>query len=190
MKGATTPALNGQVGWAVSIHAPNEGSDTSIGGDVGGNGWVSIHAPNEGSDCIQAIRRDGLPGFQSTLPMKGATKRFVRAQAGCEFQSTLPMKGATPSRSGIQDCNRFQSTLPMKGATRCGAVYVESLAFQSTLPMKGATSPATTRAPTETATDAVSIHAPNEGSDSKIWQKNKPARQIWAVHIHCKFINQ
>jgi hypothetical protein len=33
----------------ISIHAPNEGSDTDGGGDSAG--WlISIHAPNEGSD--------------------------------------------------------------------------------------------------------------------------------------------
>jgi len=37
--------------------------------------------------------------------------------------------------------------------------------------------------------DFVSIHAPNAGSDSKIWQKNKSARQIWVFHINSKFEN-
>ncbi len=34
---------------------------------------VSIHAPNEGSDVIAQATPDDVKGFQSTLPMKGAT---------------------------------------------------------------------------------------------------------------------
>ncbi len=52
MKGATLAPRNTEYDPFVSIHAPNEGSDS-------GENWqpatddVSIHAPNEGSDRIQ-----------------------------------------------------------------------------------------------------------------------------------------
>ncbi len=56
----------------VSIHTPNEGSDSII---IRGYGYarVSIHTPNEGSD--QRLGGDVSPIdlFQSTLPMKGVT---------------------------------------------------------------------------------------------------------------------
>ena len=57
----------------VSIHAPNEGSDQI------GTQWVlglevSIHAPNEGSDTMNKHTPAPWKLFQSTLPMKGATR--------------------------------------------------------------------------------------------------------------------
>ena len=38
------------------------------------NDVVSIHAPNEGSDTVEYIKGYNLYKFQSTLPMKGATR--------------------------------------------------------------------------------------------------------------------
>ena len=58
-------------------------------------GIVSIHAPNEGSDTVLAYGNDDGWEFQSTLPMKGATWRSRLRITDYWFQSTLPMKGAT-----------------------------------------------------------------------------------------------
>jgi len=58
----------------------------------------------------------------------------------------------------------FQSTLPVKGATRSGVGHTGEGVFQSTLPVKGAT-PATDDPHYD---DAVSIHAPREGSDTAL----------------------
>ena len=74
MRGATpifTDPLNPVV---ISIHAPHAGSDK--------NYWInrynqviSIHAPHAGSDVNNNLSsKDGYK-FQSTLPMRGATKR-------------------------------------------------------------------------------------------------------------------
>ena len=57
---------------------------------------ISIHAPHAGSDIGTPGGTVSSAGFQSTLPMRGATGRFQ----GCRrlrpgFQSTLPMRGAT-----------------------------------------------------------------------------------------------
>ena len=52
--------------------------------------------------------------------MKGATLRAVIAYFGAVFQSTLPMKGATKIHIPYLTQIMFQSTLPMKGATQSG----------------------------------------------------------------------
>ena len=103
--------------------------------------------------------------FQSTLPLRGATRhRVLRPCPGCYFNPHSPCGErlaytyATPSLIWTL----FQSTLPLRGATRqlfrvtgerydfnphspCGErlalLYVPSLTviFQSTLPLRGAT---------------------------------------------------
>ena len=56
----------------ISIHAPRVGSD----GDER-RGWanirISIHAPRVGSDLMPYILAHTFFGFQSTLPVWGAT---------------------------------------------------------------------------------------------------------------------
>jgi len=59
----------------VSIHAPGEGSD----GDLVSHrqpDHVSIHAPGEGSDTPPVTLTLVHEMFQSTLPVRGATRRF------------------------------------------------------------------------------------------------------------------
>ena len=80
-------------------------------------------------------------GFQSTLPLRGATGSLFNGLDKLLFQSTLPLRGATrgwiPVPGGLTDFNprspygerligppfgylfyKFQSTLPLRGATR------------------------------------------------------------------------
>ena len=62
----------------ISIHAPREGSDARATRHPITRQSISIHAPREGSDRrgyneLQTIRQ-----FQSTLPVRGATLRFLR----------------------------------------------------------------------------------------------------------------
>ena len=122
------------------------------------------------------------------------------------FQSTLPLRGATRDRPRLPAVPRFQSTLPLRGATRAGRLpdmgygdfnprspYGErpdghnwpnlALIFQSTLPLRGATTHLTTPAGTPNFNPRspygerpsrrlsgggiffISIHAPLTGSD-------------------------
>ena len=56
------------------------------------------------------------------------------------FQSTLPVRGATAGRSTSTTTSRFQSTLPVRGATRGDPPSTAAVSgFQSTLPVRGAT---------------------------------------------------
>ena len=56
---------------------------------------ISIHAPRVGSDAACSSAMGAPTGFQSTLPVWGATdgKLWINFLAG--FQSTLPVWGAT-----------------------------------------------------------------------------------------------
>ena len=58
---------------------------------------------------------------------------------------------------------KFQSTLPMKGETERKAMSLIKDQFQSTLPMKGVTK----LMQDGVLTDDISIHTPNEGSDTR-----------------------
>ena len=84
----------------------------------------------------------------------------------CGFQSTLPVWGATSQLiAAILPLLEFQSTLPVWGAT-CGTIVtgIKARLFQSTLPVWGATPSTSTSAKPQ----AISIHAPRVGSDSKM----------------------
>ena len=56
----------------ISIHAPRVGSDQKLEIDYKAV-RISIHAPRVGSDVEQISKAFGLPIFQSTLPVWGAT---------------------------------------------------------------------------------------------------------------------
>ena len=78
--------------------------------------------------------------FQSTRPMRGATKAHSRNDSRWSFQSTRPMRGATgQSVSGSLDRGGFNPRAPC-GARRCAEKSeVAVKQFQSTRPMRGAT---------------------------------------------------
>ena len=125
---------------------------------------ISIHAPRVGSDIIYNLLgfrlRDFNPrspcgerpthksthsklktGFQSTLPVWGATAPFAVEYGGTGgFQSTLPVWGATCGQMRVCTAPaQFQSTLPVWGATLSGRTRTGTVLFQSTLPVWGAT---------------------------------------------------
>ena len=60
--------------------------------------------------------------FQSTLPLRGATRGDRAAWRKYAFQSTLPLRGATSSLSPTVTSYAFQSTLPLRGATLVSAL--------------------------------------------------------------------
>ena len=167
----------------ISIHAPLTGSDVeadNIAVDI----IISIHAPLTGSDGRKTCPTGPAPVFQSTLPLRGATRAFSLPHDQVIFQSTLPLRGATLSEAQLSRLYKFQSTLPLRGATAITrhllrsrqnfnprSPYGERLSkrdtdegsvlFQSTLPLRGAT---IVRIEAELAV-VISIHAPLTGSD-------------------------
>ena len=146
---------------------------------------ISIHAPREGSDLSRMTDENSVSTFQSTLPVRGATKDHGEAWQTAEFQSTLPVRGATQvpllvprhhaisihaPREGSDQPRRSARLLsdisihaPPEGSDAgpfCGAG--RQLVFQSTLPVRGATISSQSACPVG---QEISIHAPREGSD-------------------------
>ena len=100
--------------------------------------------------------------FQSTLPLRGATRIPNLTLNALKFQSTLPLRGATLSDLDYDLPIVFQSTLPLRGATMLDLTHLSLFSdfnprspygerqfliqlvirgelFQSTLPLRGAT---------------------------------------------------
>ena len=86
---------------------------------------------------------------------------ILRISNLCGFQSTLPVGGATTSLTIFKSIFRFQSTLPVGGATTKWRCLLVRRKFQSTLPVGGATWQMYHRTDYQT----ISIHAPRGGSD-------------------------
>ena len=103
-----------------------------------------------------------LPGFQSTLPLRGATMvppPFGRGHH--DFNPRSPYGERPHSQNAEIGTRKFQSTLPLRGATvKCGGSKTTNL-FQSTLPLRGATR----RPKYYNLFGGISIHAPLTGSD-------------------------
>ena len=77
------------------------------------------------------------------------------------FQSTRPVRGATRHVWCVQNINAFQSTRPVRGATYNPNSVAPPEMFQSTRPVRGATG----RNAAICASRSVSIHAPRAGRD-------------------------
>ena len=194
----------------ISIHAPREGSDNKpflvFQGIINFNPrspWrerpVGFVNPNDQPHFNprspwRERRRTGngcdiSDGFQSTLPVKGATVlEDIIHTAFCYFNPRSPWRERQVIGKHDGSLRSFQSTLPVKGATLTSR-YISYIAraFQSTLPVKGATvadfnsfppfSNFNPRSPWRErrlsislpgSPRPISIHAPREGSDSNV----------------------
>ena len=125
----------------ISIHTPLAGSDDALPQLVDCL-QISIHTPLAGSDmplfflplvvsyfnphspCGER-RSSGSLGFgyrskfQSTLPLRGATRGLRRAvHRACHFNPHSPCGERRPYTSSPKYSLLFQSTLPLRGATR------------------------------------------------------------------------
>ena len=105
----------------------------------------------------------------------------TQSPSQCPFQSTLPVRGATRKPTSRRRRRAFQSTLPVRGATKTGRAAYMGVKFQSTLPVRGATHNAWHNPPCPD----ISIHAPRAGSDligfdssdlAEIFQSTLPVR--------------
>ena len=81
VRGATAPLVDPCQAAGISIHAPCEGSDplpcSAAPADA-----ISIHTPCEGSDCTSNRGPAQGCGFQSTLPVRGATANISKMLRG------------------------------------------------------------------------------------------------------------
>ena len=141
-----------------------------------------------GERLFQSDRFARIWGFQSTLPVGGATLNCVMSNLNVAyfnprspwgerhgfnklshadevFQSTLPVGGATGDRIQATMVFEFQSTLPVGGATHC-----DNTAFWLTIISIHAPRGGSDRLKPvpHLGADGISIHAPRGGSDSVI----------------------
>ena len=100
---------------------------------------ISIHAPLVGSDEFAESKKERGRDFNPRSPCGERLYGFDVDVYVDGFQSTLPLWGATSEAVGKMPKIQFQSTLPLWGATDHLPGPLQSLAFQSTLPLWGAT---------------------------------------------------
>ncbi len=191
MRGATLKLFANRQGFTISIHTPHAGSDPTClwlactyppyfnphspcgerpyrSEDTGELVRISIHTPHAGSDgdtgCLCVIVYE----FQSTLPMRGATGRWIH---GNKDKQNFNPHSPCGERQMITVLKKygylFQSTLPMRGATYNCRMPLCFRKFQSTLPMRGATLARILKSQPL----LISIHTPHAGSDLTKHQK-------------------
>ena len=164
MRGATPPYNRQRYGIRISIHAPRAGSDHGRLRRQPRRRNFNPRSPC-GERLIVLLLFQIVAGFQSTLPVRGATgpscqRRFGRSisihapRAGSDvhilrfgicgqrFQSTLPVRGATHNRTANIQCTRYfnpRSPCGERQAPSAPKAPKARKAFQSTLPVRGAT---------------------------------------------------
>ena len=142
MRGATKHQAADQFYTSISIHAPHAGCDDRSGGSLAKisnfnprtpcgvrhfdltllirfHFTISIHAPHAGCDSGTCAINGSISAFQSTHPMRGATRTPSRRSSSvCDFNPRTPcgvrlLIGNDSARFTVP----FQSTHPMRGAT-------------------------------------------------------------------------
>ena len=178
VRGATAYPRGREAGSDISIHAPREGSDGKGGRSKNDLPRISIHAPREGSDTSSWKSVFPLRGFQSTLPVRGATGWEIPDPGRGRFQSTLPVRGATPpwSMPWLTSCI-FQSTLPVRGATISPEFTYHFPVISIHAPREGSDFEQIQTG----MSYQISIHAPREGSDMTTWWWSRRSSRI-SIH--------
>ena len=140
MRGATGVTKKKETPIKISIHAPHAGSDCKQSKEMLLQRYFNPRSPC-GERPLPSVLGIEAVIFQSTLPMRGATKTDMIKSKPVIFQSTLPMRGATLSiASGIP--NKAISIHAPHAGSDCKHLPKRKVyqVFQSTLPMRGATS--------------------------------------------------
>ena len=149
---------------AISIHAPHTGRDRKSdfqGGhsqnfnprapygarlfrqdDQALGIGISIHAPHTGRDLTMLGKMTARATFQSTRPIRGAT-RFIFGgnYHATNFNPRAPYGARRNTRKCCSGRKKFQSTRPIRGATTSFRRLSILIKFQSTRPIRGATCP-------------------------------------------------
>ena len=102
---------------------------------------ISIHAPRTGRDSALWLIRSFPPLFQSTRPVRGATRPLLPLHRGVHISIHAPRTGRDERATVFKRPRlQFQSTRPVRGATviRCTSCGMSGR-FQSTRPVRGAT---------------------------------------------------
>ena len=163
----------------ISIHAPLAGCDTCPTGGTTRVTDISIHAPLAG--CDSGWNHEGL---QHPAHFNPRTPCGVRHESYCcrfsrcpKFQSTHPLRGATRTapRNPLP-CDNFNPRTPCGVRPGLGSERGSVCIFQSTHPLRGAT--VVSQATKQIA--RISIHAPLAGCDMRGFQ----CRKLERISIH------
>ena len=146
----------------------------------------SHYAPLRGATVVTRTVTEGAAEFQSTRPLRGATKSFCRTPLWRTYFNPRAPRGARRYRlrmdkGDLDDFNpraprgarltfamamcrrkKFQSTRPARGATRCQPTYIRHLLYFNPRAPRGARRSGARDAPDR---HFISIHAPREGRD-------------------------
>ena len=125
---------------------------------------ISIHAPHAGCDNHGPASRMRFSTFQSTHPMRGATIKTIISGHSTVISIHAPHAGcdADTDAPKIKAIN-FNPRTPCGVRRRPAPISTARPTFQSTHPMRGATE----NHGRDQAVQAISIHAPHAGCDSK-----------------------
>ena len=163
MRGATGIALDQvyPLVLQISIHAPHAGRDRRSGWRY----WIWAYF-NPRAPC--GARREHVDHyllrllFQSTRPMRGATRRGSGACAHWQISIHAPHAGRDLVLiHWLSRSHRFQSTRPMRGATRGQAGLWQQRAISIHAPHAGRDR----RNAKQCQRRGISIHAPHAGRD-------------------------
>ncbi len=118
IRGATEVGAAASVGCLISIHAPHTGSDARRRRHSQRGAYFNPRSPY-GERQTFIDRRVVEFQFQSTLPIRGATKRAIERFSEALISIHAPHTGSDLFLARAEDSYlQFQSTLPIRGATR------------------------------------------------------------------------
>ena len=146
----------------ISIHTPLAGSDHATSTSKGNVQYFNPHSPC-GERHDNNVFQGAISLFQSTPPLRGATRQPSNQPNEGKFQSTPPLRGATDFVTCAVAYLKISIHTPLAGSdTPPDPHVVPTMTFQSTPPLRGATR---VLAPCR-AVATISIHTPLAGSDS------------------------
>ena len=161
MRGATLGSILAANTQIISIHAPHAGRDARVDAHIL-ESIISIHAPHAGRDVEGERLAAEFLYFNPRAPCGARQSRKGRSSSHTGFQSTRPMRGATKLYEIIDGLFGISIHAPHAGRDSRRLFAVSSTtAFQSTRPMRGATE----RLEKPYRPGAISIHAPHAGRD-------------------------
>ena len=109
----------------ISIHAPRAGSDARAWAEENGHSDFNPRSPcGERRGRPREARQNGH--FNPRSPCGERLSALPPTSATERFQSTLPVRGATRRRRKGQADRKFQSTLPVRGATAIYCAFASS----------------------------------------------------------------
>ena len=140
--------------------------------------YISIHAPREGSDSDIALDEICVSNFNPRSPRGERRQSPYDGANSALFQSTLPARGATVTSALVSTVTPvFQSTLPARGATKADVAKYKADAISIHAPREGSDVPSRFK---KRGSRNISIHAPREGSDGR----PRNGRLLLGISIH------